>query len=76
MSNPNLMDANPQKVFTWLESDSKMSELIIQESTSHSALWWIQEKESTELIEIAIFLKNNERDDEIVYRLIERYWEI
>ena len=76
MSNPNVMNPIPQKVFTRVESDAKLSDLIAQESSSTKKLWAITEKENDTLIGICGLIKNDENDDEIVYRLSEVYWGI
>ena len=74
MSNPNVMNPIPQKVFNRHESDDKLAKLIVLENTSQTRLWCISEKGNNSLIGICGFLKNDEGDDEIAYRLIERYW--
>ena len=74
MSNPNVMNPTPQKVFTRIESNTKLTELISLEKSSKTKIWSLTEKENDSLIGICGFLKNNENDDEIAYRLIERFW--
>ena len=74
MSNPNVMNPIPQKIFTRAKSDSKLFELISLEKTSNTKIWSLTERGSNKLIGICGFLKNNENDDEIAYRLIERFW--
>jgi len=74
MSNPNVMNPIPQKVFTRSESNAKLTELISLEKKSNTKIWSFTEKGSESFIGICGFLKNNENDDEIAYRLIERFW--
>lgn len=74
MSNPNVMNPIPQKVFSKIESDTKLTELISLEKSSKTKIWSLTEKENDSLIGICGFLKNNENDNEIAYRLIERFW--
>jgi len=74
MSNPNVMNPIPQKVFTRIESNTKLTELIFLEKSSKTKIWSLTEKGNDSLIGICGFLKNNENDDEIAYRLIERFW--
>ncbi|MEN8124140.1 MAG: GNAT family N-acetyltransferase [Bacteroidota bacterium] len=74
MSNPNVMDPIPQKIFTRMESDSKLTELILLEKSSYPKIWSLTEKWNGELIGICGFLKNNDDDYEIAYRLIENFW--
>lgn len=74
MSNPNVMNPIPQKVFSRIESDSKLTELISLEKSSELKIWSLTEKGKNTLIGFCGFLKNNENDDEIAYRLIERFW--
>lgn len=73
MNNPNVMNPIPQKVFTRIESNTKLTELISIEISSKK-IWCLTEKGNDSLIGICGFLKNNENDDEIAYRLIERFW--
>ena len=74
MSNPNVMNPIPQKVFTRIESSTKLTELISLEKSSKTKIWSLTEQGNDSFIGICGFLKNNENDDEIAYRLIERFW--
>ncbi|WP_157961084.1 GNAT family N-acetyltransferase [Lutibacter citreus] len=74
MSNPKVMDPIPQKVFSRSESDAKLKVLISPEKGMNLKIWGLLEKRNNSFIGICGFLKNNENDDEIAYRLIERYW--
>jgi ribosomal-protein-alanine N-acetyltransferase len=74
MSNPNVMNPIPQKVFTKIESDTKLNDLILLEESSKTKIWCLTEKGNDSLIGICGLLKNDENDNEIAYRLIERFW--
>jgi len=74
MSNPNVMDPIPRKVLSRIESNAKLTELISLEKSSETKIWSLTEKGKDSLIGICGFLKNNENDDEMAYRLIERFW--
>jgi ribosomal-protein-alanine N-acetyltransferase len=74
MSNPNVMDPIPQKPFNKDESFSKLKELILLEKSSDTKIWCLCKKEGDDLIGICGVLKNNESEDEIVYRIIETFW--
>jgi len=74
MSNPNVMNPIPQKVFSRIESDTKLAQLISLETSSKTKIWSLTEKGNDSLIGICGFLKNDENDNEIAYRLIERFW--
>lgn len=74
MSDPNVMNPIPRKVLSRIESNTKLTELISLEKSSKTKIWSLTEKEKGSLIGICGFLKNDENDDEIAYRLIERFW--
>jgi ribosomal-protein-alanine N-acetyltransferase len=74
MSNPNVMDPIPQKPFDKAESTSKLADLIVLEKSSATKIWSLCKKGSHHLIGICGVLKNDEHEDEIVYRIIERFW--
>ena len=74
MSNPNVMNPIPQKVMTKSESDLKFEELRSAKNSSLQNIWVLTEKERNEFIGLCGFLKNDEEEDEIAYRLMERYW--
>ena len=74
MSNPNVMMPIPQKVFSRIESNRKLSELILLEKSRKLNIWGFTKTNSHHFIGFCGFLKNNENEDEIAYRLIERYW--
>lgn len=74
MGNPHVMDPIPQKPFNREESASKLAELIALERSSDTRIWCLCEKGRNDLIGICGVLKNDEKEDEIAYRIIERFW--
>ncbi|MES2780507.1 MAG: GNAT family N-acetyltransferase [Bacteroidota bacterium] len=74
MSNPNVMDPIPQKPLDKAESISQLTELILWEKSSDTKIWCLCEKGCNNLIGISGVLKNDEKEDEIAYRIIETYW--
>lgn len=74
MSNPNVMSPIPKNVLNKKESDLKLKELIDLEEVTDTKIWSLCEKSSNELIGVAGFLRNNENQDEIAYRIREKYW--
>jgi [ribosomal protein S5]-alanine N-acetyltransferase len=74
MGNPNVMDPIPQKPLSRSESASKLAELMLLEGSSSTKIWALCRKESNDLIGICGVLKNNEGNDEIAYRIIEKFW--
>ena len=74
MSNPNVMNPIPQKPFDKEESISKLAELILLEKSSDTKIWCLCKKDCNDLIGICGVLKNDEKEDEIAYRLIETFW--
>ncbi len=74
MSDPSVMDPIPQKVFNRKESDSKLAKLIEMEAGSDTRIWCVNEKGKDSLIGICGFLKNDENEEELAYRFMEKYW--
>ena len=74
MSNPNVMNPIPQKPFNKEESVSKLAELILLEKSSDTKIWCLCKKGCNDLIGICGVLKNDDKEDEIAYRIIERFW--
>ncbi len=74
MGNPNVMNPIPQKPFNEKESVSKLAELILLEKSSDTKIWCLCQKGNNKLIGICGVLKNDDKEDEIVYRIIETYW--
>ena len=75
MGNPNVMLPIPQKTMTKIESDAKLNELITLVKSASKKIWSLVETKSNDFIGICGFLKNNDDENEIVYRLREKYWE-
>ncbi|PHS10722.1 MAG: hypothetical protein COA88_00085 [Kordia sp.] len=77
MSNPNVMDPIPRPVMTRAESDAFLDKLISGKADSpYKNVWAIVEKKSNSFIGLCAYLKNDENDDEIGYRLREQFWRI
>ena len=74
MSNPNVMSLIPQTPFSKEKSDSELTRLISIEQTSNTKIWGLCEKTTNEFIGISGFLKNNESENEIAYRIREKHW--
>ena len=74
MSNPNVMNPIPQKPFNKEESLSKLRELILLEKSSDTKIWCLCKKGNNTLIGICGVLKNDDKEDEIAYRIIETFW--
>jgi ribosomal-protein-alanine N-acetyltransferase len=74
MSNPNVMNPIPQKPFNKEECTSKLKELILLEKSSDTKIWCLCKKGRSDLIGICGVLKNDKRQDEIAYRIIETFW--
>lgn len=74
MSNPNVMNPIPVKVMTQSESDLKFKELIERENPRLRNIWALTKKGNNGFIGLCGLLKNNEHDDEIAYRLMEKHW--
>lgn len=74
MSNPNVMNMVPQTILNKEESDSKLKQLIELEQSSDTKIWSLCQKSNGEFIGFAGFLKNTDSEDEIAYRLREKYW--
>jgi [ribosomal protein S5]-alanine N-acetyltransferase len=74
MGNPNVTDPIPQKPFNKTESVSKLTDLILLEKSSNTKIWSLCKKGCNDLIGICGVLKNDENEDEIAYRIIERFW--
>lgn len=74
MSNPKVMNPIPKKPLSKAESNSKLAELILLEKSSDTRIWCLCEKGSHDLIGICGILKNDEKEDEIAYRILEPFW--
>ncbi|WP_417799882.1 GNAT family N-acetyltransferase [Tenacibaculum sp.] len=71
MGNPNVMNPIPRKVMTKEESNNHLNNFLNQPEIS---VWAIELKSENNFIGLCAFLKNNENEDEIGYRLREKYW--
>jgi ribosomal-protein-alanine N-acetyltransferase len=75
MGNPNVMSPIPRNVMTKEESNEHLNKFLNTEhTTSDTKVWAIEQRAENEFIGLCAFLKNNENDDEIGYRLREKYW--
>ena len=76
MSNPEVMHPIPQKPMRLQESYSKLLELIEMGSSTNRKLWAIIEKNNLDFIGLCGLIQNDENENEIAYRLREKYWGI
>lgn len=74
MGNPNVMNPIPQKAMTREESDANLNKFLNPKGVPGKHVWGIDEKSSGEFIGLCALLKNDENEDEIGYRLREKYW--
>lgn len=75
MGNPNVMNPIPRDVTSREESNDHLNNFLNAERTmSDKKVWAIELKSENKFIGLCAFLKNNENDDEIGYRLREKYW--
>ena len=75
MSNKNVMRLIPSEVMTREESDAHLQVFLDSDySISDTKVWAITLKGENEFIGLCAFLKNDENQDEIGYRLREKFW--
>ncbi len=75
MGNPNVMNPVPRVVMTKEESNDHLNNFLNSKHTeSDRQAWAITLKSDNKFIGLCAFLKNNENEDEIGYRLREKYW--
>ena len=75
MGNPNVMSSIPRVVMTNEESNDHLNKILNTEhKTSDTKVWAIELKAENEFIGLCAFLKNNDNEDEIGYRLREKFW--
>lgn len=75
MGNPNVMCLIPREIMSKNESDKHLAKFIQNyDNQTNPKVWAIELKAENEFIGLCGFLKNNENDDEIGYRLREKYW--
>lgn len=73
MRNPNVMHPIPREVMTREESDNHLNVFLTTEpKSSDKKVWAIKLKSENKFIGLCAFLKNNEDEDEIGYRLREK----
>ena len=74
MGNPKVMNPVPRPAMTRVESDAKLTLLIELEPNSSTTVWAMTVKGNDELIGLCGFLKNDESQDELAYRIREKFW--
>lgn len=75
MKNPNVMNPIPRKIMSREESDTHLNNFLnTDENLTDVKVWGIEVKHENEFIGLCAFLKNNENEDEIGYRLREQFW--
>jgi ribosomal-protein-alanine N-acetyltransferase len=75
MGNSKVMRLIPREVMTKPESDAHLNRFLEMDySQSDTKVWAIESKQDKEFIGICAFLKNSDNDDEIGYRLREKFW--
>jgi len=75
MGNPNVMNSIPRTVMSREESDQHLKDRIeTNQNLSSTKVWAIQIKDGNEFIGLCAFVKNNDQEDEIGYRLREKFW--
>lgn len=73
--NPKVMNPIPLPAMTRLECDKKLAEILkLNESKDVKKLRAIVLKETNKFIGLAMLMKNDEDDNELGYRLREKYW--
>lgn len=76
MSNRNVMAPIPRPVMDKAESDTNFEKHLNALLTSDTKVMAIETKDGNAFIGICAFLKNNNNQDEIGYRLREQFWGI
>jgi RimJ/RimL family protein N-acetyltransferase len=75
MGNPKVMNAIPRVAMSREESNDHLNNFLHTEHTSSDRkVWAIELKSENKFIGLCAFLKNKENEDEIGYRLREKYW--
>ena len=74
MGNPKVMNPVPRPAMNRIESDEKLALIIQQEKNSTTQIWAITELGKDEFMGICGFLVNTDGQNEIAYRLREKYW--
>ena len=75
MGNFEVMKLIPRKAMSREESDAHLNEAINKDiPSSELRVWAIEQTDSNTFIGICAFLKNDNNDDEIGYRLRQKFW--
>lgn len=75
MGNPNVMNPIPRPAMTRKESDQHLKNFLEMDiTTSETKVWAVELKAKNNFIGLCALLKNTENEDEIGYRLREKYW--
>ncbi|AXT61616.1 N-acetyltransferase [Aquimarina sp. AD10] len=75
MGNPNVMNLVPRPAMSREDSDKHLHCVMnIDHMTSDTKVWAIESKLENDFIGLCAFLKNDANQDEIGYRLREKYW--
>ena len=74
MSNPNVMHPIPRKEMDRVQSDEEFEKHLFSSMDSNTKVYAICVKNNKELIGIAAYLKNDNDENEIGYRLREQFW--
>jgi ribosomal-protein-alanine N-acetyltransferase len=75
MGNPKVMSLIPRQVMSRKESDKHLKDFMgSDQQQSNTKVWGVELKDRKEFIGLCAFLKNNEDEDEIGYRLREEFW--
>lgn len=75
MNNPNVMHPIPRKTMSKTESDAHLKVILENKNEAYKNVWAIEQKENSEFIGLCAFLRNNENQNEIGYRLREKHWQ-
>lgn len=74
MSNPKVMHPIPLDIMDRKTSDANLATHINASENSEKKVWAIDSKSGEIFMGIAAFIKNDNGEDEIAYRLREKYW--
>ncbi len=75
MGNPKVMQSIPLATLTREESDLKLQEILsLYKIKSEKKIWAVDLKSNFEMIGLCGLIINNENENEIAYRLREKYW--
>lgn len=74
MGNVNVMKLIPREIMSREESDSHLMNFVRSDERVVKKVWAIETKANNDFIGICAFLINDVGDNEIGYRLREKYW--